>query len=48
MVARLSPVNGDSGETDWPDPLDRLHAIDEEDPAGESVSASEQIYRDRG
>ena len=48
VVARLTPVTANSGEADWPNPLERLQAIYEGKPTGETASASDQIYRDRG
>jgi len=48
VVARLIPVIPDGGETDWPNPMDRLQAIYGGKPTVESASASDQIYQDRG
>jgi hypothetical protein len=48
LFACLTSVIPNGGETSWPDPLDRLRAIYKENASGESASASEQIYQDRG
>jgi len=48
VVAHLTPATRNPGASEWPDPLERLHSIyGRTDPCVE-VSASEQIYRDRG
>lgn len=48
VVARMIPVVADAGQANWQNPLDRLQAIYEGKPTGETASASDQIYRDRG
>jgi antitoxin (DNA-binding transcriptional repressor) of toxin-antitoxin stability system len=48
VVARLTPVTADNDEVNWPNLLGRLQSIYTDGSSGEGISASEQIYQDRG